>query len=145
MSVETAGVVRVTRVIRADRRRVWDAWTQPEHMKHWACPVPGGFRGVSCDLRVGGAFELRMEIDGKPHTAFGTYREVVEPSRLVYSWDWREEDSAMGETLVTVEFSDIDGGTEVSVLHEGFPVAEARDGHEEGWTACLANFQALFE
>jgi len=90
MSVETAGVVRIGRVIRADRQRVWDAWTRPEQMMRWSCPVPGGLKGVTCDLRVGGAFEIRMVIDGAPHTAFGTYREVEEPGRLVYTWDWRE-------------------------------------------------------
>jgi hypothetical protein len=51
----------------------------------------------------------------------------------------------MGETLVTVDFSEVEGGTEVSVLHQGFPVAEARDGHDEGWSACLTNFEALFD
>jgi hypothetical protein len=29
-------------------------------------------------------------------------------------------------------------------VHEGFPAAEAREGHLEGWTACIANFEAIF-
>jgi len=144
MSVETAGAVRITRVVKADPQSVWDAWTRPEHMRKWSCPVPDGVKDIACDLRVGGAFEIRMEVEEGPHTAFGVYREVTEPTRLVYTWDWREEDNAMGETLVTVEFRAVDGGTEVTVLHEGFPVVEARDGHEEGWAACMSNFEALF-
>jgi uncharacterized protein YndB with AHSA1/START domain len=145
MSVETVPAVRIRRVIRAERQAVWDAWTKPEMMMKWSCPVPGGLKGVDCDLRVGGAFELRMEVEeGVKHTAFGVYREVDEPGRLVYTWDWREEDNAMGDTLVTVEFTEVDGGTEVVVIHEGFPVAEAREGHLEGWTACMANFEAIF-
>ena len=144
MSVETVGAVEVRRVVKADPQRVWDAWTQPEQMKKWSCPAPGGAESVSCDLKVGGAFEIHMEVEEGSHTAFGVYREIDPPNRIVYTWDWREEENAMGETLVTVEFRAVDGGTEVTVLHEGFPAAEARDGHEEGWGACMSHFAALF-
>ena len=145
MSVDTVPAVRISRIIRAPRQAVWDAWTKPEMMKKWSCPVPGGLKGVACDFRVGGAFELRMEVEeGVRHTAFGVYREIDAPNRVVYTWDWREQDNAMGDTLVTVEFNEVDGGTEVVVVHEGFPVLEARDAHEEGWTACVANFEAIF-
>ncbi|MDX1494062.1 MAG: SRPBCC domain-containing protein [Longimicrobiales bacterium] len=145
MSVNTAGAVRLQRTIAADRKRVWDAWTQPEQMRRWSCPAPGGCKEVVSDFRVGGSFTIRMEVDGKAHTAFGTYREIEAPRRLVYTWDWEEEDNAMGETLVTVEFQEVDGGTRVSLVHEGFPAEEARAGHEEGWTACLEHFTALVD
>lgn len=145
MSVETVGAVRVTRVIGADRQAVWEAWTRPEHMKRWSCPEPGGVKEVTSDLRVGGSFTIRMVVGGVPHSAFGTYREIDEPRRLVYTWDWEEEDNAMGETLVTVEFKEVEGGTEVVVLHQGFPAEEARQGHEEGWNACIDNFAGLFD
>lgn len=144
MSVETISALRITRVIRADRQAVWDAWTQPEQMKRWACPAPGGVESITTDLRVGGSFDLRMNVDGNPHNAFGTYREVDPPSRLVYTWDWREEEAAMGETVVTVEFNVVEGGTEVVLVHDGFPAVEAKTAHEEGWGACLTHFEAIF-
>lgn len=144
MSVDAVSALRITRTIRADRKAVWDAWTRPEHRKKWSCPEPGGVRSLTDDFRVGGSFDLVMEVDGAGHHAFGTYREIVEPSRLVYTWDWKEEENRMGETVVTVEFHEVDGGTEVVLLHEGFPAVEARDGHDQGWTACLTHFEALF-
>ena len=144
MSVETANALRLTRVIRAPRQAVWDAWTQPEHMKRWSCPEPGGLKELSCDFRVGGAFELGMVAGGASHTAFGTYREIDAPRRVVYTWDWREESNQMGETLVTVEFNEVEGGTEVVLVHEGFPAMEAKTSHEEGWRACLEHFEAMF-
>lgn len=142
MKSDIVTALRITRVIRTDRQKVWDAWTKPELMKAWACPAPGGLAEATSDLRVGGAFTMRMVVDGVEHNAFGTYREVDEPRRLVYTWDWREEDQSMGDTLVTVEFNEVDGGTEVVLQHEGFPVEEARAGHGEGWSACLANLDA---
>ncbi len=50
----------------------------------------------------------------------------------------------MGETLVTVEFNDLDGSTEVVLTHELFPNAEAKSSHEEGWTSCLNRLERLF-
>lgn len=134
---ETVEALRLVKRVRAGRQAVWNAWTRPEEMRHWACPAPGGLKDVTADLRVGGAFSMRMEVDGVEHNAFGTYREVDEPNRLVYSWDWREEDQQMGETIVTVEFREVDSGTEIVLMHEGFPVDEAREGHGEGWVLCL--------
>jgi uncharacterized protein YndB with AHSA1/START domain len=135
----------MTRVIHAERQAVWDAWTKPEHMKKWSCPEPGGAKRIETDLRVGGAFRIEMVVGGDAHTAFGTYREIDAPRRLVYTWDWKEESHQMGETLVTVEFNEVDGGTEVVLVHEGFPAAEAKTAHEEGWGACLAHFEATFD
>jgi uncharacterized protein YndB with AHSA1/START domain len=142
MSVDTRRGLTITRTIRADRDAVWDAWTQPAQAKKWSCPVPGGVRRYESDLRVGGAFTLAMEIEGQPHTAVGRYREIEPPSRLVYTWDWKE--TPMGETLVTVEFDETDGATLVTLTHTGLP-NEAIADHEQGWTACMAHFEALFD
>ena len=145
MTVDTANTLRMTRHIRADRQSVWNAWTQPEHMRKWACPAPGGVQDVTSDFRVGGAYTLRMRVEDNDHTAFGTYREIDEPNRLVYTWDWREEEHAVGETLVTVEFRERDGGTDVVLVQDGFATVEAREAHEQGWGGCFAHFEALFD
>jgi uncharacterized protein YndB with AHSA1/START domain len=68
----------------------------------------------------------------------GTYREVRAPERLVYTWRWERPEMDVGETLVTVEFHDLGGATEVIVTHELFPDEAARDRHQEGWSGCLA-------
>ena len=85
-----------------------------------------------------------MVVEGNEHNAFGTYREIDEPRRLVYTWDWREEEFRVGETVVTIDFNEVDEGTEVVLVHEGFPAAEARDGHDEGWGSCLDQLEAHF-
>ena len=144
MSVETMSTLKISRTIRAGRQAVWDAWTRPEHVKKWSCPAPGGVRSFESDLRVGGAYTLAMEVEGTRYTAFGEYREIDAPRRLVYTWDWREEDHRVGETLITVEFEQQGEATLVTLTHEGFAAAEARDSHDQGWTACLEHFARLF-
>ena len=130
--------LRLIRTVAASPEAVFEAWTAKEHLERWSCPNPDAPLEVEVDLRVGGNYSIRMDVDGGPHTAFGTYREVDPPNRLVYTWDWKEEPLAMGiETLVTVEFAAVDGGTEIRLTHEGFPAPEAKDGHELGWTMSL--------
>ncbi len=138
MNVETAQALTLTKTIAASREAVFAAWTRPEHMRNWCCPDPTAEVDVKIDFRVGGAYSITMGIEGGPLTAMGVYKEIDPPSRIVYTWDWQEGDHRMGvETVVTVELSEVDGGTEVRLVHEGFPAAEAKTGHEEGWTACL--------
>ena len=144
MSVDTMNSLRITRLIQANQQTVWYAWTQPDQMRQWSCPEPGGVQDIASDFRVGGSYTIAMRVNGNDHTAIGTYKEIDAPNRLVYTWDWKEEDNRMGETLVTVEFEARGNATEVVLLHTGFPAVEAKEAHEQGWGACIAHFEALF-
>lgn len=145
MSTKADTSLRVSRIIQSDAETVFRAWTEPEHLKRWSCPEGLSVDDVQVDLRVGGNYRIRMKRpEGQVHTAVGVYREIVRPSRLVYTWDWLEDDHKVGETLVTVEFHQMKGSTEVVLIHEGFPASEAKVGHEEGWTSCLNRLEQLY-
>lgn len=144
MSTQADTSLRVSRVIRTDRETAFRAWTEAEQMKRWAAPEGGTVTRALSDVRVGGRYRIEMvTADGGEHTAVGEYREVEAPSRLVYTWDW-EGDGGMGDTLVTVEFREADGGTEVVLTHERFPDVEARDNHAVGWESCLNRLEGMF-
>jgi uncharacterized protein YndB with AHSA1/START domain len=136
--------LRLERVVRADRQRVWDAWTRPELLKQWSAPE--GLRGDAgtMDLRVGGAWSFRMvQPDGIAHEAFGIYREIVPLERLVYTHAWRTADGTSPETLLTVELFDAPNGTRLVLTQTGFDSAGSRDGHVDGWGSALDNLAAL--
>jgi len=138
MTTKSETRLRLTRTIAADPQTVFAAWTEADRMRAWFCPEGVTVEEVETDPVPGGAYRVRMRSgEGDVYTARGTYREVDPPRRLVFTWDWDEEEHAVGETVVTVELRKIDGGTELVLTHEGFPTAEARDGHEEGWASCL--------
>lgn len=144
MSTRADISLRLSRIIQADRETVFRAWTEPEHLKRWSCPKGFQVEDVRVDLRIGGEYRIRMKgADDQAHTAAGVYRKIDRAKRLVYTWDWLEEDHRMGETLVTVEFNEMEGSTEVVVIHERFPNSEARDDHENGWTSCLNRLEQL--
>ena len=99
MSVDTMNSIRITRLIQANQQAVWDAWTQPDQMRQWSCPEPGGVQDIASDLRVGGSFTIAMRVDGNAHTAIGTYKEINAPNRLVYTWDWNGTCQRQWDTL----------------------------------------------
>jgi len=144
MSTETSKKLEITRVIRADRERVFRAWTTAEDMIKWSCPEGASVVDVASDPRPGGAYHITMKIDDETTmTARGHYREVKAPERVVYTWDWDDEEHAVGETVVTVTFRDLGDATEVVLVHDLFPAAEAREGHAEGWKSCLDRLEGL--
>ena len=134
----------VTRLIDAPRSLVYQAWTDPEHLKHWQ-GAPRGFT-VSVeesDVRPGGQFRLCMHSpELGDHRLQGTYREVIPPERLVFTHCWLNVDGKSGkETLVTIVFKDCDGKTELTLRQTGFKSVESRDGHEQGWASTLDRFK----
>ena len=145
MSTSTDTTLRLSRQINASPEKVFAAWTEPAQLKQWSCPEGLEVADVQVDLLVGGAFTIDMQDpDGGHHTAFGEYRLIEPPHRLVYTWDWKQEEHRMGETIVTVEFQPNGEGTEVVMTHEKLPTIEFRDSHNEGWTSCLNRLQKLF-
>lgn len=130
----------VRRSYPAARERLFEAWTDPEIMRKWFSPEGLTNPAVDVDLRVGGAYRIEMlGPDGRRPVAIGTYKEVTHPERLVFTWGWEEasDEAHTGETVVTVEFFDQDGNTEVVITHGGFATEDACTGHEQGWTSTL--------
>jgi uncharacterized protein YndB with AHSA1/START domain len=146
---ETAPAVRVSRTIRASRQRVFRAWTEPELLMRWFVGPDDPMRIVELDLRPGGRYRLEGTMQSRPWKVWGTYREVVPNSRLVYTWTW-DNDAELGEplgkdTLVTVEFLERGAETEVIVTHEKLVTERARTEHANGWVECLDRVAALSE
>jgi uncharacterized protein YndB with AHSA1/START domain len=148
--------LKLERLIKAPRERVFKAWTDPEQIKQWF--VPGEKVGqvsapsAKCDPRVGGRYRIQTrKADGEYFTAAGTYREVKPPERLVFTWAWEKDGSEPDfgelepdETLVTVEFQSRGNDTLLVFTHERFASEESRDRHLEGWTRILDGFQKHF-
>jgi uncharacterized protein YndB with AHSA1/START domain len=142
----------LTRVFDAPRELVWKVWTDPEHMKHWAGPRQFVATDVENDRRPGGKWRLRLHSDGFDTGdgqlrkldlwQGGENREVVEPERLVYTFQW-DESTGLGsqETVITITFEEQDGKTRMN-FHQAFFASESdRDGHARGWSSCFDKLQ----
>ena len=75
----------------------------PQHLANWFGPKDFTLPFCEMDFRVGGHYRLCMRSpDGKDYWVHGVYREIVEPERLVFTWE-RDgaDDPHAGHTLVT--------------------------------------------
>src|SRR5262245_9338520 len=91
----------ITRVFDAPRALVFEAWTDPEHVRHWFGPKHCPATQVTLDVRPGGRWRgcLRDVDTGNFLWLGGVYREVVPPERLVFTFAWEEEGERGLETL----------------------------------------------
>ena len=65
---------------------VWEAWTKPEHLRHWFTPKPWTVAHCEVDLRPGGTFRTVMRgPDGEEHDVAGCYLEIVPQQRLIWT------------------------------------------------------------
>jgi uncharacterized protein YndB with AHSA1/START domain len=136
--------LRLTRLIKAPRARVYAAWTTPADIQKWLCSPTVKMLEAKVDARIGGEYVFRMH---KPEmgemTRRGIYREVTPPSKLVFTWSGACGSAENEETLVTVDFVDKNGATEVTITHERFLSQESCDQHNQGWTMCMDNMEKL--
>lgn len=142
--------IMVTRVFNAPRRLVFEAWTQPEHVKRWF----GGCTNMTMtvceiDLRVGGTWRyvLHDSSNRTDHGFSGEYREIVPPERLVSTE--RYEPVANSDHLNTLILTEQDGKTTLHI-HIEYHSREQRDGHlqsgmEEGLRETLNCLEKLLE
>jgi uncharacterized protein YndB with AHSA1/START domain len=130
--------LQLKRVFKAPREKVFNAWTDPKQMKQWIIPQDGfSVPNVEVDFRVGGKYRIEMlSPNGICHTAVGSYREIVVPEKLVFTWFW-ENRPEEGETLFTVEFYEQGIATQVLLTHELFQNETVRDDHNKGWSGAL--------
>lgn len=131
---DTLPSVTIVRRIKASPAKVWAAITQPDQMIQWWGPDAGPTLRADVDVRPGGRFSVVFRLlNGEEHNPTGIYQEVIPERKLVFTWDLPGE----RESLVTFLLKPIDGGTELTLLHEHLPDEAARESHEQGWSGLL--------
>jgi uncharacterized protein YndB with AHSA1/START domain len=141
------------RVIRASRQRVFDAWCRPDFIRQWFAPGTMSVAHAEVDLRVGGGYQFQMNPPAagdeevghasRGSRVSGTYTRVEPYDLLAFTWrgDWDPDE----ETQVTITFKDVDGGTELTLLHERFQNEVSCGKHRAGWTSTLEKLQRFAE
>ena len=138
--------LEIRRVINAPRNRVYEAWTDPAQLKEWWGPEGVRTRNFTADARVGGKYRWDLvNQEGEEMTAFGEYRELVPGKKIVFTWKWDDDEAWENKnSVVTIELSDCDGGTELRLIHVQLPSEESRNRHNEGWTSVLDRLEKFF-
>ncbi len=151
------------RVIDVPPALVWRAYTEPELLKQWFCPLPWKTVDAELDVRPGGIFRTTMQSpEGKDYANMGCYLETVKNEKLVWTnallpgFRPAPVNAPCGDESVefmftaTVEmFAHGGGGTRyratVSHADEAGCKQHADMGFEGGWGAALAQLVALMK
>jgi uncharacterized protein YndB with AHSA1/START domain len=133
----TDGLILATVEIAAPVERVFRALSSDEIVHWWGSSETYRTTEWRADVRPGGRWQARgVGADGKPFGVEGEYLEIEPPHKLVQTWkyDWDGGHS----TKLTYRLEPIDGGTRVTVRHEGFGGhAESCRAHGSGWSRVL--------
>ncbi|MBX4209535.1 SRPBCC family protein [Candidatus Parcubacteria bacterium] len=125
--------------IEASLEKVWECFTEPEHIMAWNNASPDWHTPrAENDLRVGGTFNYRMEAkDGSAGFDFGgTYDEVAPYARIAYTiGDGRK---------VSVVFAAEGGKTRIVETFEAETVNPI-ELQKNGWQSILDNLKTYVE
>jgi uncharacterized protein YndB with AHSA1/START domain len=133
--------VTVTRVIRAPRETVFDAFTAPGGQEAFY-GEPGWSVESECDLRVGGVWTVtfwpsRDELYCHDHI----FRVIDRPRRLVVDTTESRPDGSVVEFEIEFTFEARDGSTLMTMIQRGLPTLELRDEHRAGVPPALARLE----
>ncbi len=148
------------RIVDVPRSLVCRAWTEPELLKPWFCPLPWITIDCEIDLRPGGIFRTTMQSpEGQEFPNSGCYLEIIPQTKLVWTNallpGFRPSlpaatcgsDDANFMFTAMIELADHAGGTRYSatVIHadEAGCKKHAEMGFEGGWGKALDQLVAL--
>jgi uncharacterized protein YndB with AHSA1/START domain len=118
----------ITRAFDAPRALVFEAWTKPEHVRHWWGWRTSTMITCEADVRPGGSWRyVTREENGMEVPFTGVYQEVTPPERVVHTDVYDVEPFNQGDPAVsTVTFREESGRTTVTVSTM-YPSKEIRD------------------
>ncbi|MEV3977434.1 SRPBCC domain-containing protein [Nonomuraea sp. NPDC049758] len=116
MTTTQTAQYEIVRTFDAPREDVYAAWTEPERFSRWFGPrmlaTPVG--RITLDARPGGRWRATLVgEEGFEATLEGSYREVREPARLVFTTGDPDNPGDGPASVVTLDLLDRDGGTEM--------------------------------
>jgi uncharacterized protein YndB with AHSA1/START domain len=122
--------VVLTRLIAASPATVFSFFTDPARWTSW--------QGVDgqLDPRPGGIFRIRMP---GSEVASGEFVEIVPNQRVVFTWGWEGEGSAVppGSTTVVIELEPHGTGTRLHLTHNSLAPPPVAEHHRLGWNKYL--------
>lgn len=133
----------IERIIRAPRKAVWDAWTDPDSLARWWVPAPTRCRVDHLEVRSGGAFVTQMSDDGVTFTPHldACFLRVDEFERIVFTntvdGQWRPANPGPVTMTAEITLDDHADGTDYRILvRHGDPATKDRHaelGFADGW------------
>jgi uncharacterized protein YndB with AHSA1/START domain len=132
----------VSRLIKADPKRIYDAWLDPKMLSRFMRPdADVTIPRASNDPRIGGRFDILMQAGDKQIPHAGTYLDLTPHERITFTW---ESPFSTDGSTVTVTITPEGAASRVTLTHVKFLSDEMRNNHEKGWGEILDALRAEF-
>ncbi len=132
--------ITIEATVNAPVAKVWQYWTEPQHIMQWNSPSPDDWHCPASenDVRPGGKFSSRMEAkDGSFGFDFAGTHDQVEENKLIAS--------TLGDgRTMEVHFTAEGNGTKVVETFE-MESENSEEMQRGGWQAILDNFKKHVE
>ncbi|SBT44473.1 Uncharacterized conserved protein YndB, AHSA1/START domain [Micromonospora narathiwatensis] len=146
---------RVSQQVKAPRAAVYRALVDADAIARWRVPAGMSSQVHHFDAREGGSFRVSLTYDttegaGKSSSHTDTYHgrflRLVPDEQVVEEFEFETGDPAFGGVMtMTTTLTDVDGGTDVLVVHDGIPDSVPAADNETGTRMALANLARLVE
>jgi len=148
---------RVSRIIRAPRKAVYQAFLDRDAVASWLPPETMTGHVHTFEPREGGKFRMSLTYQDPKHspggktsedtdTFQGRFFELVPDEKIVWVVEFESQDPGFaGEMRITFSLADADGGAEVVVLCEDVPNGVRPEDNEMGCRSSLQKLAALIE
>ena len=139
----------------APRADVYRALLDPDAIAQWRVPAGMSSQVHVFDAREGGSFRVSLTYDAptgtgksaqQTDTYHGHFVTLVPDEQVVEVFEFETGDPGLrGEMTMTTTLTDADGGTDVTVRHDGLPDAVPAADNETGTRMALAKLARLVE
>jgi uncharacterized protein YndB with AHSA1/START domain len=139
-SIKTTSI-RVERSIKATPAEIFDAWLDPNCA---GSPWNGVDKAILQPMVDGLFYRMHMSDDGEYELAhYGRFITLERPRRMKYAWVSQHTRGL--ESLVSIDFREKGGTTQVVLVHENLPDDEMGRMHAQGWEHYLAQIGNTLE
>ena len=121
----------VERTMTASPSILFRAWT--EQLDHWFA-APGA---LLMTPKVNAPLFWETHFEGQRHPHYGRFLRLERDALIEMTWVSGAAGTKGAETVVTVELTPRESGTQLKLTHAGFLDEESRKRHEQAWPEVL--------
>jgi len=146
---------QVTQLVRAPRSAVYRALMHADSIAKWRVPDNMRSEVHEFDPREGGYFRVSLtyvapdeagKTSAHTDTYHGHFTRLVPNEQVVEELQFETADDTMAAPMtMTTTLSDVEGGTEVVMVHEGIPDSIPKADNETGTRMALEKLARLVE